>query len=346
MNSTVYSNRLLATVQTVQLVSAIYLAILGIVQVISNALLLFTIYRDPFKTLRLPATLFIASLSLADLLTGFLANSLISWYLLSKIYALKFNEVMVQVGDVVSGITVTVSNATVLAISWVQLISITYPYKYRKIVTSKSIGISVICIWLYALIFSLLQLTSVQHVAVRLADLFINYTALLVAFMVTYVLLYLRFRRQIYLTRSNGVLGMNSAKFQRTFYIANLILLSLHLGCTIPHSVDLYFTFYGDLISLEERLWHSTAKLVIYDVLFLKFSLNVLVYAWRLPKYRNAFREALCNGCRIVEPTCHVTTNGPIIRYIGESVVLTSYTVWHPFASVVMDTGNHIQQIT
>ena len=53
-----------------QLGSAICLMILSPVTIISNVLLLLTIYKDPLKCFRTPATYFIVALAVVDFTTG------------------------------------------------------------------------------------------------------------------------------------------------------------------------------------------------------------------------------------------------------------------------------------
>ena len=53
-----------------QLGSAICLMILSPVTIISNVLLLLTIFKDPLKCFRTPATYFIVALALVDFTTG------------------------------------------------------------------------------------------------------------------------------------------------------------------------------------------------------------------------------------------------------------------------------------
>ena len=87
---------------------------------------------------------------------------------------------------------------------------------------------------------------------------------------------------------------------QRQFTIVNLLLLTFLISCSLPVTVFFYLQYHWKDLTTLELLRLHLAGLFSNDVLFLKFALDPLIYAWRLAQYRRALKSLLvCKRQRI-----------------------------------------------
>lgn len=91
--------------------------ILALVIVIGNAFLLFTIYKDPRKSLRTPPCLLIANLSASDLLHGLVSVSFVA---LRDVY--RFEQVHMPYVMVFKAVIYTVLTTTLFVSSYLTII--------------------------------------------------------------------------------------------------------------------------------------------------------------------------------------------------------------------------------
>ena len=109
--------------------------------------------------------------------------------------------------------------------------------------------------------------------------------------------------KQLHFLKANDTLGKQQSiqsrrnRRERQFTIVNLLLLTFVISCSLPVTVFFYLQHHGkDLELLRLHL----AGLFSTDVLFLKFALDPLIYAWRLAQYRRALKSLLaCKRQRI-----------------------------------------------
>ena len=146
MNNSTNSSRADPTFYlTTQLATGIVLTILSPVTVISNALLLFTIFKDPLKCFRTPPTYFIVALALVDLITGifiepfFIMARLVRYITWTIRLVNEPYKSLWFFGGMFSYVGLNASFLLVLGLIVSQFIAITYPHRYRVIVTTRRV---------------------------------------------------------------------------------------------------------------------------------------------------------------------------------------------------------------
>ena len=145
-----------------QLATGISLMILSPITVISNLLLLLTIYKDPLKCFRTPASYLIIALGCVDFTTGlvmeplFIAYRLAS-YLKWSLYPGRSYVRLLRIGSSISTVGLNLSFLLVLALIWTQFLAITHPQRYRSAITTRRILVFVGISTLYFTGFTLLQ---------------------------------------------------------------------------------------------------------------------------------------------------------------------------------------------
>ena len=137
---------------TISMISAVYLSILSVVTTLANGVLLVALYQDPFKVLRQPPTIFITGLALADFLTGVVVEPLFAYFYF-KVYSdtitkKEYNRILKAAG-ILSSITMNVSFLTILFLSWIQLIAISFPLWHKEFITGRRVLACVCGIWIY-----------------------------------------------------------------------------------------------------------------------------------------------------------------------------------------------------
>ena len=127
-----------------QLATGISLMILSPITVISNLLLLLTIYKDPLKCFHTPASYLIIALCCVDFTAGlvmeplFIAYRLAS-YLKWSLYPGRSYVRLLRIGSSISTIGLNLSFLLVLALIWTQFLAITHPQRYRSAITTRRI---------------------------------------------------------------------------------------------------------------------------------------------------------------------------------------------------------------
>ena len=127
-----------------QLATGISLLILSPITVISNLLLLLTIYKDPLKCFRTPASYLIIALGCVDFTTGLVIEPLfvayrLASYLKWSLYPGRSYESLLRIGSSISTVGLNLSFLLVLALIWTQFLAITHPQRYRSAITTRRI---------------------------------------------------------------------------------------------------------------------------------------------------------------------------------------------------------------
>lgn len=302
---------LVKTVDMAYLISGIYLSIIGLVTIFGNGLLLLAIIKDPFKSFRTPTTLFVVGLALADFFTGAVVDPLTAFLDIAVYLKLYSDPDMIKVfndcGKVnyhVSFITMNSSFLILLAITFCQYVAISFPHKHRVLVNRRNALITLIAIAIYSVVFSLL---SEFNIPLRLKleiDTHLNTNAVAIILILFYVLLYRAYR--VHLKRVSGLDENDAARSrrreqEREFTAVNLLLVTFLLIFTLPSMIlwNLRLDKYYDLRSLpyDQQLRCELARILIFDVLVMKFALDPCIYAWRLSKYRRAIKNIIKCGC-------------------------------------------------
>ena len=156
--------------------------------------------------------------------------------------------------------------------------------------------------------FAILSASGVAETVFLKMDLYFHTTGSLLLLTVGYFCLYRAFKtqmRRLQSWKANHFLGKGQGvhrnnRRERQFTIVNLLLLTFVISCSLPVTVFFYLQHHWKDLTRLELLRLHLAGLFSADVLFLKFALDPLIYAWRLAQYRRALKSLLvCKRQRI-----------------------------------------------
>ena len=288
--------------------SAIYMIIVSFITTVANGFLLVVFFFDPFKVFRNATTYFLIGLAIVDILTAATQMPMaITCFIMMYVKQTDTVSTCISLLEIVQ----TISNATwnasfliVLAFTVTQYIVVISPLNYALKVTKTRVIICLISIYAYATFFSLLSMMGVARDILDKIDLFLHSFLVIYLTIILYILLYIAFKKKMAASKNlrreeNDIEGRNDNRqtaLERKFIIVNFLLISTLFVCSQPSvilwCVDLYGSVFEDPSSPTVLI--SFRK--VENVLYLKFLLDPFVYAWRIPKYRQALKIVLRRG--------------------------------------------------
>ena len=212
-----------------------------------------------------------------------------------------------------AAITTNASFLIVMAFTFAQYIAVAFPLKYKRLISVPKTAASVAIILLYATLFEVLRTIEGSQEVIERIDLHLHSTFSLLLTIITYLLLQRAFRKQmaersLTLSTTQGVSVESTERressphkqkptrkqvIERNFVRLNLLLIAILLVCSQPSAICWYVYLYaGQDTKKGQTLF--TIRVIAENTLYLKFFLDPLVFAWRLPKYRKALKKALC----------------------------------------------------
>lgn len=315
----------LRTYRHIELASAIVLCILSPITVISNALLLTAIYRDPLKCFRTPMTFFVAGLAVVDLLTGMIVEPLFATYLYSDFADFKYKpgaayQLIHRVGGIISTVTITMSFFIVLALSACQYIAVTYPHQFKTIVSKNRVLGFLTVSAVYITTFCMLQFTGIELSTYLKLDLIIHPTLISVILVVVQVMLFTSFNRHLQHSNSirkkasltHSVMKRTSYKrkhSERQFTVMTFYLTAILLASASLHIIVLYIYLFRKPKNEVENINIHIGLRISDLMLFIKVALDIFIYAWRLPSYRRALRSTLLGGEAVTRASTYRKTS-------------------------------------
>ena len=206
-----------------------------------------------------------------------------------------FLQKAASVATFISLITMNSSYIILLSLTWSQFLAISSPHKHKGLVTKRRAKASLILTWAYTIVFAILY--GVEKTVLFKVDLYVHTTGSLLLLTIAYFCLYKAFKRHMRRLQSNNLSRVN--RRQRQFTIVNLLLLMFVIVCTLPITVVSYLHIHHTESSTHS-LKMKIAHLLSCNMLFLKFALDPLIYAWRLTQYRQALKPLVtCRRHRI-----------------------------------------------
>lgn len=283
-----------------QLFSCIFILFLIFITVVGNGLLLLATWKDPFKSFKNASSSFVISLGVANILIGLLLEPVII-YIKLTMYLKRRNVrthkpflVAAQASFSISTALLNASFMTVLALTWCQVFAVGWPHKYKAKFTTTKCMACVCCIWCYGILFSLVPVIAANIEFMFKVDLFVNTTLVIFALIVGYIALYKAY--SIHLKSQSRRMSITSEARRvssRNFTILILLLAGFVILFSFPITIIGYIRLYWLPSNREYGSYYSIASLFCNDFLLIKFALDPIAYALRLPKYRRAFRSIL-----------------------------------------------------
>lgn len=282
--------------------SAIYMIVLSSVTIVANALLLLVVIVDPLKTFKNPTSYFLISLAISDLLTALIhlpltSSCFIFFYLRGPEQGLILcYEIFLNLGQTQAAITMTISFLIVFAFTVTQFVIVSSPLKYARMATPRKVGICVVTLYLYSILFWVSQYWGLPIDVLNKIDVFLHNFFIPYATIGVYLLLHRTFKRKMAASRmlssdshiQRAPKETQSNRVRRKFVTINCVLIAILVFCSQPSAI--FWLIREFWLPAEETIQLSTVNLFIDNILYLKFMLDPFVYAWRLPKYREALR--------------------------------------------------------
>ncbi|XP_078361364.1 uncharacterized protein LOC144645683 [Oculina patagonica] len=290
-----------------QLATGIVLGILSPITITSNMLLLLTIFKDPLKCFRTPATYFIVALAFVDLTTGLIVEPFFAMYRVASYDKWSLNpgkpyHTLDQIGSWFTYVGLNSSFLFVLGLIMTQFIAVTYPHRYRSVVTTRRVLVCVFVSLVYFTGLILLQFVGIPIITLKQVDFHLHSTLITVFLIVGSAMLLRSYRLYAKASRRlggesnlSGHMSKSPANrvSERQFTVVTLLLSGIFIVCALPRIITLHISFYTKQETLQERVDLFAAILIADEMMFVKVALDAFIYAWRLTKYRRSLKLVL-----------------------------------------------------
>ena len=269
--------------------------ILSPVTVIGNGFVLASIFCDPFKNIRnVPCSCTIFNLALVDMLVG----ALIEPFLAVSTFSSVINKTELISDEVITTLFFflqAVSGGSLMFLSVDRFIAVRTPLQHACIVSKKKSRNVNILIWIYVIIFVLCSamfgikslvshILAISHLGIILLVLFVLNIAVVHSVRIQ------GRKLKIMVDSKNSVVIQTAFKREKAVTQTTGVMVVAFLICILPFTTFASFRFSpkeDDVAVKEILLWMYFTGLIL---VYLNSLMNPFLYAWRLPKYRKAFR--------------------------------------------------------
>ena len=279
------------------LMLAVYKMILSPVTVISNGLLLLVGTVDPLRSFRNPSSLFLLTMSAANVLTGIIVAPIFAALEYNGFFGRKQSLVTAKVGSSFSLLSLNISFGMVFALAFDNFIAVFRPTKYRSWITLSRAKITILVISIIALTFAILPHLNVPIATVLKIDLHFNSTVNSVLLVVSYILLYAAFKNQTKKSLDLRARGPNKhggklyelrSKFRRVLFIFIVFSTVPAILSTIAYHLESYCD------SCQKYKGIIIVQRVCLNLMFMKCALDPFAFGWRLARNRQALKKIIC----------------------------------------------------
>ena len=290
--------------------SASFMILSAVVATVGNSLLVLAVFLDPNKDLRSPFNYLLANLGLADLIVGLFTSPLAATFLIFE--GLKHPNQHFRVWlHITYFISCTASLLSVTALVLDRYVAITYPLLYRTKLSPIRAFLASLLVWTASVLLSLIYYF-VGYDKFRFV--FAN-TAVAVTFSVlvfTSVKIFKYLRCQVHQwdalhDSTDENLAMKQAvKREKKITKTLLFVLTLFLACYVPACICIYIV---NLCSTCNCVFIHWVRDIQFNLVIMNSCVNPFVYAWRLQRFRKAFKSILtCHACvmRLSSNSVHV----------------------------------------
>ena len=265
------------------------------VTVVSNAILLYIIYKDPRQAFRTAPSFLIANLSASELFLGLgvvfpVALKDVLRYLQLPLSRAGLLKVVIYI---VVSVTQFVSRFTVIAMSLTCYIAINNPMFYRTRITERRIKILIVSIWTVALLISFLPATNLSEKTYTLIYLHTHVSLPAIVLTLAYINVFRAFsrRKQDACTsfKNSRIDKRHTLARERNMAITIITILVLFFITCIPLYTMLHLLYLCE--TCQKSVMFHKINVVLSRFLFVSSSIDPFIYAWRVPKYRRALRD-------------------------------------------------------
>ena len=190
-----------------------------------------------------------------------------------------------------------VSSCTIAAMALDRYVAVSSPLQYKARVTKAKVKVFLAVCWVYALLFPCLSLGVSPTVFILLnLHLHVSFPLIIQPYVYwkTYSALRSHNSRVGNLADGRQAMDIAHRNRERKMISAFLLVLVLFYVTFLPVFIALHmFVLQPSYLKAESFLFFLYAS---YKFLLVNSSLNPFIYAWRIPKYRRAFKDVFC-GC-------------------------------------------------
>jgi len=286
--------------------SAIYMIILSFVNILANGLLLLVFFIDPLKIFRNATTYFLIGIAFVDIFIAATQQPMYSTCFIMMYIrhpdTVKTCTNLLNIGQTISLTAMNASFLIVLAFTVTQYIVVISPLNHARKVTKTRVIICVLAIYAYVILFSVSPEMGVPRDIQQKIDNTFHSIALIYLTIFFYILLYIAFKKKMAASKSlredrnTQEEGKNErqAGVERKFIIVNFLLIAILFLTSQPSAMLWIIRLYSNEDVNSPKV--LIINLWVDNVLYLKFLLDPFVYAWRIPKYRQALGIVLRCG--------------------------------------------------
>ena len=293
----------------VALLAGICSLLFGLLALPTNGVLLFILYKDPYKHFRMRATTyFVVSLALSDFIGASFVQPLYASYAFCVATGVERDK-LYRVSLISSHVSTKISIMTVVALSVDIFLAIKLPMKYKALVTTKKVVVCNTIIWLFCGVFEALHSIGGSEELFHSVDLHLQTTVPLVSLCVVYAATYIEFRR--YSRNLVFVPAENTEGGKPRFLVRNIRSEKKIVLTVVIIIVVLFISIVPYLIvnKLEEQCLEQEGNGVCGELGFvitkwlsipmfcISCAVNPFLYAWRIPQYRQALRSVWRTTC-------------------------------------------------
>lgn len=278
--------------------SAIYMIIVSFINIVANGLLLLVFFFDPLKIFRNATTYFLIGIAFVDIFIAatqqpMYATCFIMMYIRHP-DTVKTCTPLLNIGQTMSLTAMNASFLIVLAFTVTQYIVVISPLNHARKVTKTRVIICVLAIYAYVILFSVSPEMGVPKDIQQKIDNTFHSIALIYLTIIFYILLYIAFKKKMAASkslredRSKEEEGKNGRQtgVERKFIIVNFLLIAILFLTSQPSAIVWIIRLFSNEDADSPKV--LIVNLLVDNVLYLKFLLDPFVYAWRIPKYRQA----------------------------------------------------------
>ena len=296
---------------TVALLAGICSLLFGLLAFSTNSILLFTLYKDPYKYFRTRATtVFVVSLALSDFIGGTFVQPLYAAFMFCVTTGVE-GEKLYKISLISSHISTKISILTVVALSVNRYLAIKLSWKYRALITTRKVVVCNTMIWLLCGVFEASHSTGGSEELFHSVDLHLQTTVPLVSLCAVYAATYVEFRRysrNAVFVRAVNTEGWRSRVFVRNIRIEKKIVLTVVLIIVVlfisiaPYLIVSHIEEHcheeeGNGVCSE--LGFKIIKALYIPMFCISCAVNPSLYAWRIPQYKQALRSVRHSLCQV-----------------------------------------------
>lgn len=279
-------------------IGALY-SLASIVTITINGLLLFVLFRDPLKCFRKPFAVLITGLATTDFLVGAIGDTTSAK---NEFYCVKNEDGETIFYHIMDYFIDNSASVLVLALSVDRLLAVAFPFFYRYTVKKTHSAIAVMMVWIYCLVFSLIQLTEISKDIYETIDVHLHVTFALTATGIIYGVVYfiIRKRRKSFPFSEDSASSKNTAEHlkslqrEKEFAFTAFLILVILVMTQLPYLV--MTTIEANCDSCQNTSWYFVCH-KFSDFLLCGSAIgNPFLYGWRVKQFRSSFKAVFCRS--------------------------------------------------